>query len=64
MNAVSWNMECSYVTTFIAIDLSAAFDMVDYGILLDVPQYHFGVTGMVRKWFESSLSPRNVCGDT
>ena len=58
MNAVLWNMECSDVTTFIAINLLAAFDTVDHGILLDVLQYHFGVTGMVRKWFDSYLSPR------
>ena len=58
MNDVLWNMECSDVTAFIAIDLSAAFDTVDHGILLDVLQYHFGVTGMARKWFESYLSPK------
>ena len=58
MNDILWNMECSDVTAFIAIDLSATFDTVDYGILLDVLQYHFGVTRMVRKWFKSYLSPR------
>ena len=58
MNDILWNMECSDVTAFIAIDLSAAFNMVDHGILLDVLQYWFGVTGMVRKWFDSYLSPR------
>ena len=59
MNDDLWNMECSDVTAFIATDLLAAFDRVDHGILLDVPQYHFGVTGMARKWFKSYLSPRN-----
>ena len=39
MNDILWNMECGDVTAFIAIDLSAAFDMVDHGILLDVLQY-------------------------
>ena len=58
MNDVLWNMEGSDVTAFIANDLLAAFDMVDHGILLDVFQYCFGVTGMVRKWFKSYLSPR------
>ena len=57
-NDILWNMECSDVTAFIAINLSAAFDMVDHGILLDVLQYWFGVTGMVRKWLDSYLSPR------
>ena len=57
MNDILWNMECGDVTAFIAIDLSAAFDTVDHGILLDVLQYRFGVTGMVRKWFDSYLSP-------
>ena len=58
MNDILWNMECSDVTAFIAIDLSAAFDMVDHGILLDVLQYRFGVSGRVRKWFDSYLGPR------
>ena len=58
MNDILWNMECGEVTAFIAIDLLAAFDTVDHGILLDVLQYRFGVTGMVRKWFDSYLSPR------
>ena len=57
MNDVLWNMESCDVTAFIAVDLLAAFDMVDHGILLDV-LHHFRVTGMARKWFESYLSPR------
>ena len=36
MNDILWNMESSDVTAFIAIYLSAAFDMVDHGILIDV----------------------------
>ena len=51
-------MENSDVTAFVAIDLSAAFDTMDHGILLDVLQHHFGVTGIARKWFKSYLSPR------
>ena len=53
MDDALWNMECSDDTAFIAIDLSAAFDTVDHGILLDILQYHFGVTCMAGKWFES-----------
>ena len=51
-------MENSEFTTFVVIDLLAAFDTVDHRILLDVLQHCFGVRGMARKWFESYLSPR------
>ena len=58
VNDVLWNMENSDVTAFVAIDLTVAFDTADHGILLEVLQHHFGVTGIARKWFKSYLSPR------
>ena len=40
------------------LDLSSAFDTVDYLVLLDVLQSRFGVTGPVLAWFNSYLTDR------
>ena len=42
----------------VAVDLSAAFDKVDHGILLHVLQDRFGITESALDWFESYLRPR------
>ena len=49
----------------VAIDLSAAFDMVDHDLLLSVLQKRAGINGNALNWRESYLRPRtcqvNVC---
>ena len=42
----------------VALDLSAAFNMVDHDILLSVLNKKFGVTGNVYNWFDTYLRPR------
>ena len=40
------------------MDLSAAFDMVDHQILLDVLENRFGITGTALSWLRTYLQPR------
>ena len=40
---ILWSMEEQCFTAVVAIDLSAAFDTVDHGILLEVLQKRFGI---------------------
>ena len=46
------------VTSLVAIDLSTAFDMVDYDILLSVLEKRFGVQDTCLDWFRSYLNSR------
>lgn len=55
---ILWNMEDRKVTALACIDLSAAFDTVDHGILLDVMQQNFGITDTALQWFATYLQPR------
>ena len=50
-------------TALMAIDLSAAFDMVNHDILLDFLHNKFGIRGISLNWFESYRRPRycKVC---
>jgi len=43
---------------FVLLDLSAAFDTVDYGILLERLQVTFGVDNSALAWFRSYLAGR------
>ena len=52
-------MERQKVNLLVAIDLSAAFDMVDHGILIDVLNTVFNVGGKSLDLFKSYLYPRS-----
>ena len=59
-------MEKQWVTSCSVIDLSAAFDLMDHSIILDVLTKQYGVSDSALKWFDSYLRPHgfkvNVCG--
>ena len=59
VNDLLWSMEEGCVTSFVAIDLSAAFDTVSHHILLDLLEVRYCVIGKALAWFESYLCPRN-----
>jgi len=46
-------------TTSALLDLSAAFDTVDHGILIDRLQSAFGVRGSVKEWIHSFIMNRS-----
>ena len=54
-----WSMERQIVNLLVTIDLSAAFDTVDHGILIDVLNSAFNVRGKSLDWFKSYLYPRS-----
>ena len=51
-------MERKKVTALTAIDLLAAFDMVDHDILISVLWTKFGVKGKALDWYKSYLNDR------
>ena len=51
-------MEHQRATNLMAIDLSSAFDTVDFGCLTQVLWDRFGIKGKALCWFENYLHPR------
>ena len=49
-------MDNGKLSVLVLLDLSAAFDTIDYDILLYRLQYVFGIQGTVLSWFRSYLT--------
>ena len=45
-------------TVVLLLDLSAAFDTVEHGLLLNILEKEIGLSGVVLKWFKSFLTTR------
>ena len=43
----------------VSLDLSAAFDTIDHGILLSRLETLFGISGIAHKWLSSYLADRS-----
>ena len=48
VNDILWGMEKQLVTAVVILDLSAAFNVVDHDLLLEVLEKQFGITGSIR----------------
>ena len=57
-NDLVMNMDKGLVTLLVLLDLSAAFDTVDHGILLQRLQSLLGLRGNALSWFQSNLEGR------
>ena len=52
-------MEEQNITTVLGLNLSAAFDMVDHDILLQLLKNQYGIDGKALNWYYSYLCPRS-----
>ena len=59
MDDILNGMEFQEVTAVVALDLSAAFDMVDDDLLLDILKSCFGIDGIPLAWIRSYLNNRS-----
>ena len=53
-----WAMEEQLVTAVVILDLLAAFNAVDHGLLLEVLEKRFGITDNTKQWNCSYIKPR------
>ena len=52
-------MNKQHITLLVLLDLSAAFDTVDHGVLLGNLEKKFGICGDALAWFRSYLTDRS-----
>jgi len=57
-NDVVRNIDNQRVTVLLALDMSAAFDTIDFGVLADRLKVDFGIDGVALEWLLSFLIDR------
>ncbi len=58
INDIRFNSDSGKISMLVLLDLSAAFDTVDYNTLLERLENWVRLSGMVLKWFRSYLEGR------
>ena len=58
-NNILMNLNTQRITLLVLLDLSAAFDTVDHGVLFNPLSTSFGVRGSALQWFTSYLLNRS-----
>ncbi len=58
INNICHNSDTGKISVLVLLDLSSAFDTVDYNILLERLENWVGLSGMGHKWFRSYLEGR------
>jgi hypothetical protein len=58
INNILMALDSNKVSVLLLLDLSAAFDTIDHGILLSRLEHSFGIGGTVLNWFRSYLTDR------
>jgi len=56
-NDILMKINTQEMTLLVILDLSAAFDTVNYNILLTCLDKEFGICGVALEWFKSYLAP-------
>ena len=61
VNYILLTLDSSSTSVLMSLDLSAAFDTIDHGILSDRLESQFGISGLALAWLKSYLSERTQC---
>ena len=61
LDTIYKNTDKQCVTLVTAIDLSAAFDMVNHSLLLKILNQTYSIKGTAFRWFDTYLSDQSVC---
>ena len=54
-NDILWVMEHQCVNAMLLLDLSAAFDMVDHSVLVNILKNKYGINDVALSWFKNYL---------